>query len=125
MQAAERWDRTEVHFRQPAVDHEVTGDIPEMWIPPLAACLVAKAYMQQFVSENEFRFLETECGRRIDEQLLLFSGDGGDSDAEALADRRIFHDPERRRERAEKGIAVDEPTACAFGDGEDFARRAE
>src|SRR5258706_14691444 len=125
MQAAEGWDRAEVHSRQPAVDHKVAGDIPEMRIPPLAACLVTQSHMQQFVSENKFRFLETERGRGIDEQLLLFSANCGDSDAEALADQVIFHDRERRRERTEKGIAVDEPTARAVCDGEDFARLAK
>src|SRR3954452_3883699 len=96
-----------------------------MRIASLAARLVTQADVQQFVREYEFRLLETECGSRVDEELFLICRNRGDGDAEAVTDRWIFDDRERGGKRAEKRIAVDEPTARTLRDRKIFVRVAK
>ena len=125
VQPTERRHLAEIHLVQPAVDHEIARDVPEVRVAPLSPRLVPQPDMQQLVREDELRFGETERGRRVDVDLFRLRRHRGDGDAETPNVVGRLDDRERGSERAQQGIAVDEPAARLFGSGEQLLLRAE
>src|SRR5260221_6568292 len=103
---------------EPAVDDEIAGDVPQEGIASLPGRFMAKADVEQLVSEDELRLLEAERPRRIDVDLLELRCHGSDAHAETMCDVRLLDDLKRGGQRAEEGIAVDEPAAGPLHVGE-------
>src|SRR5438876_10491241 len=86
---------------------------------------MAKADVKQLVSEDELCLLEAERPRRIDVDLFELRCHGSDAHAETMGDVRLLDDLKRGGQRAEEGIAVDEPAAGPLDVGELFLPGAE
>ncbi|MDC0671503.1 VWA-like domain-containing protein [Nannocystis sp. ncelm1] len=69
VQEPERGQLADPHLDQPAVDHEVARDVPQVRISTLAAGLVAQPDVQQFVGDDESGRVVVEVGRGVDVQL--------------------------------------------------------
>ena len=97
------------HLDQPAVDHEVGRDVPQVRVAPAHPVAVAQRGVQHLVGQHEPPLGLAEVGERVDVDLGGRGAHRGDRDVPAAGEVGVGHDGELRGQPAEQRVRRDEP----------------
>ena len=99
-----------LHLAQPAVDHKITGSIPEMRVASLSARMVLQTCVEILVRKDEFPFFKVQpcCAVHVDLTLCHIDSRYADIVWNGSVCARV-NDLETRGDPSEQRIVVDEP----------------